>query len=103
MKVTLRLDPSRLRRWHVRLAERLARRAGTQVGIAWSAGAAPLPGTIELLMTLERLIYRLPPGDEAAASKGDLARFVTDEAADLVIDFTGAPAAARSWAVSFDG
>src|SRR5215470_2763872 len=37
MQLTLRLDPARLRQWHVRLAERLARRANTRVAIEWSA------------------------------------------------------------------
>ena len=42
MKLTLRLDPNRLRRWHVRLAERLARRAGTRVSVEWNAAGEPL-------------------------------------------------------------
>ena len=43
MKLTLRLDPNRLRHWHLRLAERLARRPDTQVSVAWHAAGEPLP------------------------------------------------------------
>ena len=106
MKLTLRLDPNRLRRWHLRLAERLARRRDTQVGVEWGAGAEPLPGAVALLFSLERLIYGLPPGDEMAAAPGELARFAASaDAADLVLDFTNAPprAGTRTWRVTFDG
>jgi hypothetical protein len=107
MKLALRLDPNRLRRWHVRLAERLARRADTQVTVVWGASAAPLPSAIGLLMMLERLIYRVGGDDVTiSATPKDIARFVRDDvAADLVIDFTATDAAAgtRTWRVTFDG
>src|SRR4051812_13230507 len=67
MKLTLRLDPTRLRRWHVRLAGRLAQRADTRVAVEWNGASEPLPSAVALLFSLERLIYRLPPGDEEAA------------------------------------
>jgi hypothetical protein len=108
MKLALRLDPNRLRRWHAQLAERLARRADTQVTVVWSAPAVPLPAAANLLMTLERLIYRVG-GDDVTlpATPHDLARFVRQDeaAADLVIDFTASAAAAgmRTWRVTFDG
>ena len=75
MKLTLRLDPNRLRRWHVRLAERLARRADTQVSVVWHASGEPLPSAVEVLFALERLIYRLPPGDEAGATVQEFSRY----------------------------
>jgi hypothetical protein len=105
MKLTLRLAPNRLRRWHVRLAERLARRPDTQVAVAWSAGAKPLPGAVGLLFTLERLIYGLPPGDEVMAAPGELAPFAAMGPADLVLDFTDTlpPASRCIWRVTFDG
>jgi hypothetical protein len=106
MNLTLRLDPNRLRRWQVRLAERLAQRAGTQVTVVWTADTAPLPSAVGLLMTLERLIYRLSCNDVTmTAAPGDFARFApAGGAADLVIDFTAGAAAGgtRTWRVTFD-
>lgn len=103
MKLTLRLDPNRLRRWHVRLAERLARRADTQVGVAWHAGGEPLPSVVTLLFGLERLIYRLAPGDEAPATVQDFARYTAALEADRVLDLTGDAAEANAWRILFDG
>ena len=105
MNLTLRLDPNRVRHWHVRLAERLARRPDTHVGIVWSAGVTPLPSAVGLLMTLERLIYGLPNDDMTrATTRADFARFVAVTDPDLVLDFTGAaPDAARTWRITFDG
>src|SRR5262249_42868258 len=79
MRLTIRLDPARLRQWHVRLAARLARRANTRVAIEWSASGEELPTAVPLLFSLEKLIYRLPgDGLAAAASVGDFARFTTN-------------------------
>ena len=94
MKLTLRLDPNRLRRWHVRLAERLARRADTQVSVVWHAAGEPLPSAVALLFMLERLIYGLAPGDEAEATVQDFSRYAAAHDADRVLDFTDG--AARS-------
>lgn len=102
MKLTLRLDPNRLRRWHVRLAERLARRAGTQLSVAWNRAGEPLPSAVALLFMLERLIYRLAAGDEAEAAVEDFARYPGVHGADRVLDFTDG-AAANAWRVTFDG
>lgn len=105
MKLTLRLDPNRLRRWHLRLAERLARRPDTRISVEWGAVAEPLPGAVALLFSLERLIYGLPPGDEMTAAPAEFARFASADAADLMLDFTNAAprAGTRAWRVTFDG
>jgi hypothetical protein len=104
MKLTLRLDPNRLRRWHVRLAERLSRRPDTRVSVEWNTTGEPLPSAVALVFTLERLIYGLPAGDEANASTQDVARYATADNADLVLDFTaGAATGTRAWRVMFDG
>ncbi len=104
MKLTLRFDPNRLRRWHVRLAERLARRADTQVSVAWRAGGEPLPAAVGLLFALERLVYRLAPGDEAGATVQDFSRHtVAAHDADRVLDFTAGAVEPRAWRVLFDG
>jgi hypothetical protein len=105
MRLTLRLDPNRLRRWHVRLAERLARRADTMVSVEWNAGGEPPPTAVALLFSLERLIYRLPSGSEEAAAARDFSRYVaTQSAPDLVLDFTGSPRAGeRTFLLTIDG
>lgn len=110
MKLTLRFDPKRLRRWHVALAENLARRAGIYLSIEWNPAGEPLPATVALLFTLERLVYGLPADDTASAAPADFARLNrTFEAPDLVLDFTkgvpqaGTHHAARTWQVTFDG
>lgn len=107
MKLTLRLDPNRLRRWHVRLAERLVRRPDTQVVVEWATPAAPLPPVLAPLMALERLFYGGGADDVTAiATRQDLALFAAaPETADLLIDFTpiAAPPGMRAWRVLFDG
>ena len=105
MKLTLRLDPNRLRHWHLRLAERLARRPDTQVSVAWHTAGEPRPSAVEALFALERLIYRLPPGDENGARAQDFARYTAAHDADRVLDFTAAagPAGTNVWRVMFDG
>src|SRR6187431_1421996 len=104
MRLTLRLDPTRLRRWHVALADTLARRAGTRLSVEWNPGGVPLPTAVALLFGLERLVYGLPVDDTANAAPADLARFgAASEAPDLVLDFTAgvphasADQAARTW------
>jgi len=107
MKVTLRLDPCRLRRWHVGLAERLARRTGVRLAVEFTDGGPPLPISLELLLSLERLIYGIA-GDAITApvNPDALARFRhADSSADCVIDFTNATrkAAVSTLRVLFDG
>ena len=58
MQLTIRLDPARLRQWHVRLAARLARHANARVAVEWYAGGEKLPAAVPLLFSLEKLIYR---------------------------------------------
>src|SRR5882724_809285 len=105
MKLTLRLDPRRLRRWHLRLAERLAQRVDTHVAVEWNAAGEPPPSAAALLFSLERLIYRLPPGDEEVAAARDFAGYAAAEKTpDLVLDFTAAPRAGeRTFVLAFDG
>jgi hypothetical protein len=107
MRLTIRLDPNRLRQWHLRLAERLARRPDTRVAVDWSATGEALPSAVPLLFSLERLIYRLPgDGLAATAGIGDFAPFRArgPEPADLVLDLCGAGRrpGERTWQLTFD-
>ena len=110
MKLTLRLDPKRLRRWHVDLADSLARRPGVRVCVEWNPIGESLPTAVALLFTLERLVYGLPADDTMSAARADFARFgAQSEAPDLVLDFTTAAPnantndATQTWRVTFDG
>ena len=109
MRLTIRLDPGRLRQWHLRLIARLAARPATEVSVRFTAGGGALPSGVALLFALEKLIYRLPgkrtadpaePADFAHAAGSDAA-----EPADLVIDLSGAepPASGPTWRITFDG
>src|SRR5437763_3896570 len=69
-RLIVRLDPTRLRRWHVQLVERLARRPNVQVGVEWAATGEELPSTVALLFALERLIHGL--SDDDAVSTADV-------------------------------
>lgn len=108
MRLILRLDPTRLRRWHLRLVDRLTTRAGIELGIQWAVIGEKLPSALPLLFALERLVYRLPAdGIAAEAEASDLASFVDTQKvkADLVLDFTGGMPrdGERTWHITFDG
>src|SRR4051794_33791013 len=108
MHLVVRLDPTRLRQWHLRLVGRLAQRPATQVVVKWGAPAARLPRAVNALLAMERLINRLPAGGIAAPARTeDFAPYkpASPGAADLVLDLTEGPPAvgAPAWAVTFDG
>src|SRR5205809_447187 len=88
--VALRLDPSRLRRFHRELAQRLARELG--VAVTWRAGqgSAAVPSSVETLFALERLVYRVP-GPRLSGRLGPDKLDLVGAAAqppDLIIDLT---------------
>ena len=110
MKITLRLDPNRVRRWHIALADALARRADTRLCVEWNSSGEPLPTAVSLLFALERLVYGLPAGNTTSATSVDLARFVRGFGKpDLILDLTAGGLSAskeetaRIWRVTFDG
>src|SRR4051794_33119019 len=107
MNLVLLFDPTRLRRWHVQLAERIAQRPNTRLSIEWRAGAAPTPFATAMLLAVERLICRLPDDDiTGAASVQDFAEFQpAPEQPDLVLDFTASKPRpeTRTWRLTFDG
>ncbi len=107
MRIQLRFDPDHLRRWHVRLAERLSQRPRTTVGVAFASVKQAQPASLGLLFALERLVYGLPhDSPSATADAASLAWYsLAGEPAELVIDFTGQPPrpGEKTWQVRFDG
>ena len=108
MHLTIRLDPNRLRQWHLSLVQRLAGRPLTQVAVEWGGEAAPLPRAAIIVAAIERLIYRLPGRNPfAAAAPADFMPFVSRDTGgpDVVIDLCcGHPRAGeRTWHLYFDG
>src|SRR4051794_34824940 len=91
MRVCLNLDPSRLLRWHLWLAEALAAIPGNDVSCAFAASRHPLPSIFRLLIELERLVYGFR--DNGATDRVETAlRCLPPRPAgevDVVINFSG--------------
>src|SRR5262245_51710376 len=107
MRICLNLDPSRLLRWHLWLAEALAEVPGNEVSCAFAAAHRPLPVSCRLLLELERLIYGLDGGstDPVEAALRSLPQHPADEV-DVVIDLAGGeplPAGRRVLTPLFNG
>ena len=108
MRVCLNLDPSRLLRWHLWLAQALAAMPGNEVSCAFAAGRRPLPLICRLLLELERLVYGLGGNgatDPVEAALRSLPRRPSDEV-DVVIDLSGEqplPAGRRVLTPLFNG
>ena len=106
MRLIVRLDPYRLRQWHLRFVERLARRPLTPVAVEWAAGAAASPPTA---VTIQALICVLRARNPfAAAMPADFAPFIAIDASavgDVVLDLThAAPRPGQpTWHLRFDG
>ena len=110
MRLTIRLDPNRLRQWHLRLVQRLAQRPLTRAVVEWDGGAvaAPLPRVATIMAAIECLIYRLPRRNPfAAATPADFARFVSRDVGGpdvVVFDLSGGDSrpGERTWHLYFD-
>ncbi len=74
--------------WHRAVAEGIAALPGVSVS-ATIAAAEPLPATVQLLLRLERLVRRIGP--DHPLDPTSLAAPPAGDAADPVIDLTGAP------------
>jgi hypothetical protein len=105
--VALAVDPAGLRDVHREIAARLSR-LGIYVSLLFGRGHAPLPPSVDLLLTLERMIHR-PDGPRLgratdAAALG-LPAPSAQEPPDVVLDFTGDATSARgaAWRVLYDG
>jgi len=108
MRICLSLDPSRLLRWHLWLAEALAEVPGNEVSCAFAAGRRPLPLVCRLVLELERLVYGIR-GKGAIDPVGAALRCLPPPPAgqvDVVIDLSGSellPAGRRVLTPVFNG
>ena len=97
MKIRIFVNPSRLRQWHLALADRLAQ-TGHIVALAFAEGGATLPAGLALLMAIERKLYRLPADHPSQRPRFEaVTHLAVDMAdADLLIDLTVIGAAVGS-------
>ncbi|MER8693366.1 hypothetical protein NKI77_28990 [Mesorhizobium opportunistum] len=108
MRICLSLDPSRLLRWHLWLAEALAEVPGNEVSCVFAAGCRPLPLIFRLLLELERLVYGFSGKGAIDPVEAALRCLPPPPAgqADVVIDLSGSeslPAARRVLTPVFNG
>ena len=65
MNIVLRLDGGALRRWHLSLAERLARRAGARIGVRFVEGPVAALREAQQVFQIETLLFGLARGGGA--------------------------------------
>ena len=70
MKIVLRVDRGALRRWHLDLAERLAKRPGAEIGFRLEEGAPAASKPAAALFQFETLLFALAQGRPAANGFG---------------------------------
>ncbi len=106
-KLKLRVDENALRRWHVRLCERLVDEHDFEVTIDARPATGGLTREIELLFRLDAFISSIRrPGLSTPVMREALATYSTPVTAepDLILDFCGdVPASeGRVWRIAFD-
>lgn len=89
MRVRVRLDGRRPRRWHVLLLDRLARRPGTTPEVDARPGPEGWPANAETLFSLEALINRLPANHLAAPAELAAYPQAGESRPDLILDLCG--------------
>ena len=90
--VALRVDPSQLRNVHLELARRLGRDAGIRVSLVPGRVPMPVPSSVDLLLSLERLTSRLSGrrlSDRLAADPAFMSGPSASDLPDLTFDFCG--------------
>ncbi len=109
MHLRLRLDGQTLRRWHVRLAERIAALRGITLEIDRRPGPGALPNNAALLFRLEAMLNRRSlDGLWSPVEPAALAAFPSPSvrAPDLILDLCGDVApdgGPRIWHLAYDG
>ncbi len=108
MRVALRFDGRRPRRWHGALARVIAALPDHAVALDDRPGPEEWPGNAELLFRLEALIHRLPrTGLSAPPERGiRIARVGEARQADLVLDLCGdvpLDGPVPVWRLTYDG
>src|SRR4029078_4017492 len=106
--VALRVDPSQLRNVHLELARRLGRDAGIRVSLVPGRVPMPLPASVDLLLSFERLTSRLSGrrlSDRLAAGAALMSESSASDFPDLTFDFCGDDAGAGGLTVRvlYDG
>ena len=105
MNIVLRLDAGALRNWHLALAERLARRAGAQVGVRL-VEARPGASGVDALFRFETFLFQLGRGGPAERLAPErFAAFAEQGEPYLIVDLAAVPARieGRVWRVECDG
>jgi hypothetical protein len=106
MRIDLRVDRGSLRRWHLALADRLARRRGAEIGFRLEAGQESGSKWAAALFQFETLLFALPRGGLSERIGAEaLGRFAARGEPYLIIDLARAPLGenARAWRVECDG
>ncbi|GJE45134.1 hypothetical protein AEGHOMDF_4328 [Methylobacterium soli] len=109
VRVRLRLDGRRARRWHLRLADALARHPGACLEVDARPGPDHWPDNADLLFRLETAIHGLPqigPAAHLDARTPPSWPAPGNAPPDLVIDLCGdvpETGAVRLWRVLYDG
>lgn len=109
--IEVRLNPRRLWRWHVWLIEALAR-CHSRVFMRFMEGGPPLPRSLALLLSFERMVFRMP-GEHACdlLQPSFFQAFLAplggaDATPDIVLDLSGTSSPSVSRRVlrtSYDG
>lgn len=107
MHVDIRLDTPVIRAWHINLADRLSALPEVEVHVRHDPrGSERETRRLDRLMTLERWLHGLEPGNLAPVDEASVARAPGPDHSppDLVIDLGGSPVSGdRVWTVAFDG
>jgi hypothetical protein len=89
VRIELRVNPSGIRRWLLELVSRLRCVGVGEVVAVHLTAEPPLPSAVELLLSLERAIHRLPgPRSSDFITPREIAVPTANNSIDLVIDLT---------------
>ena len=104
--INIRLDPKRLRQWHLRLLGRIEKETHCKVSVSWGQSVSVFPSAAELLFDFECIVHRaVRRGAMALVDAKLFDRYLTDDSMDLMIDLCGDMTRSRDnvWKLMFDG